>query len=54
MANNVTPFHHRKSQHWHLRRPRNLLRSQYKMSQNRYQNQTRMAPSKKNDNLSYE
>ena len=54
MANNSIPFHHRKSQHWHLRRPRNLLSSQKKMSVNRYESQSRMAPNKQNQNLSYE
>lgn len=47
------PFHHRKSQHWHLRRPRNLLQSQKRLSINRYSNQSRMAPQNINENLSY-
>jgi len=54
MVRNVIPFHHRESEHLRLRRPRNLLRSQKRMSINRYQNQSRMAPNKQNQNLSYE
>jgi len=54
MAKNVIPFHHRESEHLRLRRPRNLLRSQKRISQNRYENQTKMVPSKQNQNLSYE
>jgi hypothetical protein len=54
MAKNVIPFHHRESEHLRLRRPRNLLRSQQKMSQTRYKTQTKMVPSKQNQNLSYE
>lgn len=54
MAKNVIPFHHRESEHLRLRRPRNLLRSQQRMSEVRYKNQTKMVPSKKNENLSYE
>jgi hypothetical protein len=54
MAKNVKPFHHRESEHLRLRRPRNLLRSQKKMSIGRYEAQSRMAPSKQNQNLSYE
>jgi hypothetical protein len=54
MAKNVKPFHHRESEHLRLRRPRNLLRSQKKMSITRYEAQSKMAPSKQNQNLSYE
>jgi hypothetical protein len=54
MAKNVIPFHHRESEHLRLRRPRNLLRSQKRMSINRYENQSKMTPSKQNQNLSYE
>lgn len=54
MAKNVIPFHHRESEHLRLRRPRNLLRSQKRMSAGRYQNQTKMVLSKQNQNLSYE
>jgi hypothetical protein len=53
MTKNVIPFHHRESEHLRLRRPRNLLRSQKRMSFVRYQTQSRMAPNKQNQNLSY-
>jgi len=53
MPKNVIPFHHRESEHLRLRRPRNLLRSQKKMSITRYETQSRMAPNKQNQNLSY-
>jgi hypothetical protein len=48
------PFHLRESQHLRLRRPRNLLKSQKKLSVNRYESQTRMAINNQNQNLSYE
>jgi hypothetical protein len=51
---NWKPFHMEKSQHLHLRRPRNLLKSQQRLSINKYNNQTRMAPNNQNQNLSYE
>jgi hypothetical protein len=47
------PFHHRESQHWHLRRPRNLLKSQRKLSFDRYKSQSKMATPNTNQNLSY-
>ena len=53
MAKNVIPFHHRESEHLRLRRPRNLLHSQKRMSILRYKKQSRMAPNKQNQNLSY-
>jgi hypothetical protein len=53
MTKNVIPFHHRESEHLRLRRPRNLLRSQKRMSISRYEAQSRMQPNKQNQNLSY-
>jgi hypothetical protein len=53
MTKNVIPFHHRESEHLRLRRPRNLLRSQKRMSITRYEAQSRMSPNKQNQNLSY-
>jgi len=51
---NLQPFHMRESQHLHLRRPRNLLKSQRKLSPTRYDRQSRMAPNNQNQNLSYQ
>lgn len=51
---NWQPFHMRESQHLRLRRPRNLLKSQQRLSINRYNNQSRMAINNQNQNLSYQ
>lgn len=52
---NWKPFHHLESQHLRLRRPRNLLKSQRKLSYNRYQDQTKQKPSSnQNNNPSYD
>jgi hypothetical protein len=48
------PFFMRESEHLRLRRPRNLLKSQKRLSGNRYDSQSRMPINKQNTNLSYE
>jgi len=43
---NFVPIHHRKSEHLHLRRPRNLLKSQKSMSNTRFEKQSKYIPPK--------